>query len=175
MDNRLYTSYNKECFNNNKKKYLFNYDKNIKSKYINMADNSKNDNDKFDSTKFNQQVDDMIKKKRENRINKENNNLNNIKQKDEFEKKQKEEEIYRSSYIYYFNRWLFSIPRLIINILTFDMFHLLKDDDILLFIGIWLIVIGVFFYFFLNLFKSNNLTNIEIPNYNQFYNPNLVQ
>ena len=167
-----------ECFNNSNKKYLFNYDKIFNSNNINMTDNS--NNSKFDSSSFNKQIEELIKKKKEERLKKNEKYLTELKNKDIEENIIREEDIYRTSYLYHFNKWLFSIPKLILNIFTFNLFHLLKNDDILLYLGIWLIVIGIIVYLFIDVIFNNNInligeTYISSSNFPSNFNPNLNQ
>jgi len=117
---------------------------------------------KFDLKKFNEEIEDEIKKKRELRLEKEKKELEDLQNKDqEINNNQIKYATDTSddklTLLYYFNNWLFSIPRLLGYILTFNYNEITNNDNnFLLYIGIWFIFIGIFFYIILDNYQNES-------------------
>lgn len=132
------------------------------------------DNNKFDSKKFNENMEAEIKKKRELRLQKEKKLLEDLQNKDQQEIEKNQIQYEKSTLLYYFTEWLFSIPRLLGYILTFNYKKITDpNNNFLLYIGIWFIISGIILYVLFDSFHTNtniNMTQIPIDNLQNLQN-----
>jgi hypothetical protein len=115
--------------------------------YIQMSQ----DNNKFDLKKFNDDMNKENIKKKELRLAKEKKELEDMEEIIDIKEK--------TTLLFYFNNWLFSIPKLLGYIMTLNYDKIINDsdnDELVLYIGIWFIFIGIIFYVFFDFFQKDS-------------------
>jgi len=118
---------------------------------------------KFDIKKFNNDMNKKIELNRQKRDELINDKINELNEKNINLEKMKEN---NEPYIKFMDDMVDNLKLILIDLMNYDIYKILNDDNKLLYLGIWFIVFALLIYVLSNNYNTNNheINNHDIDN-----------